>query len=94
METSQQHHIQIQRSTKFWNSIRYSKNFKPDIIFGTDPDCDRIGVVVKDSEGNYRVLNGNQTGLLLTEYILSALKEENNFLKWCCNQNYSYNRRS
>ena len=54
-----------------------AKTSNPDIIFGTDPDCDRIGVVVKDSEGNYRVLNGNQTGLLLTEYILSALKEEN-----------------
>ena len=47
-----------------------------DVIFATDPDCDRIGVVVKDSEGEYRVLTGNQTGLLLTEYILSSLKEE------------------
>ena len=54
-----------------------AKTSNPDIIFGTDPDCDRIGVVVKDSEGEYRVLNGNQTGLLLTEYILSAMKEEN-----------------
>ncbi|MGL4774177.1 MAG: phospho-sugar mutase [Clostridium sp.] len=48
-----------------------------DIIFGTDPDCDRIGVVVKESNGEYRVLTGNQTGLLLTHYVLSALKEEN-----------------
>ena len=58
-------------------ALDMAKTSNPDIIFGTDPDCDRIGVVVKDSEGNYRVLNGNQTGLLLTEYILSALKEEN-----------------
>ncbi|MGL5153192.1 MAG: phospho-sugar mutase [Clostridium sp.] len=48
-----------------------------DIIFGTDPDCDRIGVVVKEGNGEYRVLTGNQTGLLLTHYVLSALKEEN-----------------
>ncbi|MEG1004226.1 MAG: phospho-sugar mutase [Clostridium sp.] len=47
----------------------------PDIIFGTDPDCDRIGVVVKDSDNEYKVLTGNQTGLLLTNYILSSLKE-------------------
>ncbi len=58
-------------------ALDMAKTSNPDIIFGTDPDCDRIGVVVKDSEGNYRVLNGNQTGLLLTEYILSSLKEEN-----------------
>lgn len=49
----------------------------PDIIFGTDPDCDRIGVVVKDSQGEYKVLTGNQTGLLLTHYVLSSLKETN-----------------
>ena len=54
-------------------ALDMAKTSNPDIIFGTDPDCDRIGVVVKDSEGNYRVLNGNQTVLLLTEYILSSL---------------------
>ena len=52
-----------------------AKEENPDIIFGTDPDCDRIGVVVKDSDGEYKVLTGNQTGLLLTDYILSSLKE-------------------
>ena len=54
-----------------------AKEENPDVIFATDPDCDRIGVVVKDSEGEYRVLTGNQTGLLLTQYILASLKEEN-----------------
>ena len=52
-----------------------AKEENPDIIFGTDPDCDRIGVVVKDSDGEYKVLTGNQTGLLLTDYILCSLKE-------------------
>lgn len=56
-------------------ALERAKNENPDIIFGTDPDCDRIGVVVKDSDGEYKVLTGNQTGLLLTEYILSSLKE-------------------
>ena len=58
-------------------ALDMAKTSNPDIIFGTDPDCDRIGVVVKDSAGEYKVLTGNQTGLLLSNYILSALKEEN-----------------
>jgi phosphoglucomutase len=47
-----------------------------DLIFGTDPDCDRVGVVVRNREGKYAVLTGNQTGVLLLDYILSALKEK------------------
>ncbi|WP_338627437.1 phospho-sugar mutase [Clostridium baratii] len=56
-------------------ALNMAKEENPDIIFGTDPDCDRIGVVVKDSDGEYKVLTGNQTGLLLTDYILCSLKE-------------------
>ncbi|MDQ0149319.1 phospho-sugar mutase [Eubacterium multiforme] len=56
-------------------ALEMAKTENPDIIFGTDPDCDRIGVVVKDSDGEYKVLTGNQTGLLLTDYILNSLKE-------------------
>ncbi|MCI1967832.1 phospho-sugar mutase [Clostridium luticellarii] len=59
----------------FHLALDMAKNIKPDIIFGTDPDCDRLGVVVKDSHGEYRVLTGNQVGVLLTHYILSSLKE-------------------
>jgi phosphoglucomutase len=62
-------------------ALQMAKEIQPDIIFGTDPDCDRIGVVVKDSEGNYKVLTGNQTGVLLTHYILSSLKELNKLPK-------------
>jgi phosphoglucomutase len=58
-------------------ALDMAKDLQPDIIFGTDPDCDRIGVVVKDSIGEYKVLTGNQTGALLTHYILSSLKELN-----------------
>ena len=47
-----------------------------DIIIGTDPDCDRIGVVVKDNNGNYFVLNGNQTGAVLAEFLLRKQKEQ------------------
>lgn len=56
-------------------ALDMAKEIKPDIIFGTDPDCDRIGVVVKDSVGEYKVLTGNQTGVLLTNYVINSLKE-------------------
>lgn len=58
-------------------ALEMAKEAEPDIIFGTDPDCDRIGVVVKDKTGDYKVLTGNQTGMLLTHYILSSLEERN-----------------
>jgi len=56
-------------------ALKMAKDIEPDIIFGTDPDCDRIGAVVKDRTGEYRLLNGNMMGVLLTEYILSSLTE-------------------
>ncbi|NYC20945.1 phospho-sugar mutase [Clostridium beijerinckii] len=58
-------------------ALKMAKTENPDIIFGTDSDCDRIGLVAKDSTGEYKVLTGNQTGLLLTNYILSSMKETN-----------------
>ena len=45
-----------------------------DLIIGTDPDSDRVGVVVRNKEGEYIVLTGNQTGCLMLEYILSQKK--------------------
>ncbi|MGK0467117.1 MAG: phosphoglucomutase [Clostridium sp.] len=56
-------------------ALEMAKDINPDIIFGTDPDCDRIGVVVKDKKGKYKVLTGNQTGVLLCDYILNSLCE-------------------
>ncbi|MGB4648585.1 MAG: phospho-sugar mutase, partial [Acetivibrionales bacterium] len=49
-----------------------------DLIIGTDPDCDRVGVVVRNSAGEYVVLTGNQIGCLLMEYILSQKKAAGN----------------
>ncbi len=42
-----------------------------DLIVGTDPDADRVGAVVKDANGEYIVLNGNMTGILIAEYLCS-----------------------
>lgn len=49
----------------------------PDIIFGTDPDADRIGIIIRDKNGNSKVLTGNQIGMIMTYYILGSLKDEN-----------------
>lgn len=46
-----------------------------DVVFGTDPDCDRLGVAVRNKEGEFEVLSGNQTGILLLDYVLRRLKE-------------------
>lgn len=52
-------------------AIEMAKNDGADVIIGTDPDCDRVGVVVKDNNGEYIVLNGNQVGSLLVDYVIS-----------------------
>ncbi len=49
-----------------------------DFIIGTDPDADRVGVVVKDKDGEFIALTGNQTGALLLDYVLSARKATGN----------------
>ncbi|NMA82583.1 MAG: phospho-sugar mutase [Epulopiscium sp.] len=56
-------------------AIALAKEKDADIIIGTDPDADRLGVLVKDGEGEYVLLNGNITGILLMEYILSQKKD-------------------
>jgi phosphoglucomutase len=58
----------------FTLAIKLAKENNADIIVGTDPDADRVGVLVRDEKGEYIVLTGNMTGVLLTEYILSAKK--------------------
>ncbi len=47
------------------------------VVFGTDPDCDRLGVVVKNLDGEFEGLSGNQVGILLLDYVLTRLKEDN-----------------
>lgn len=55
----------------FTLAIEMAKKNNADIIIGTDPDTDRIGVVAKNAQGEYQVFTGNQTGALLAEYILT-----------------------
>ena len=64
-----------EKAEVFELALKMAETVKPDIIFGTDPDSDRIGVVVNIGGGEYKVLTGNQTGLLLTDYVLGSMKE-------------------
>ncbi|MFF2092589.1 phospho-sugar mutase [Paenibacillus sp. NPDC058174] len=59
----------------FTLAIKLAQETGADIIVGTDPDADRMGAVVKNNEGEYVVLTGNQSGALMVHYVLSQLKE-------------------
>ncbi|WP_432407060.1 phospho-sugar mutase [Wukongibacter sp. M2B1] len=62
-----------EESKAFDMAISLAEEVGADIIIGTDPDCDRVGAVVKNRDGRYQVLTGNQTGALLVNYILSSM---------------------
>ncbi|WP_346200476.1 phospho-sugar mutase [Caldifermentibacillus hisashii] len=57
-------------------AIKYGKEIDADILLGTDPDSDRLGVAVKNAEGEYQVLTGNQTGAVMLHYLLSQKAEK------------------
>ena len=56
--------------------IELAKVNGSDLVIATDPDCDRVGVAVKTTTGDYELLTGNQIGGLLTDYIIEGLKEK------------------
>ena len=59
-------------------AIDMAKESNADLIIGTDPDCDRVGIVVRDNNGEYIVLNGNQTGAIIVNYLFSKMNEAGN----------------
>ncbi|USK34513.1 phospho-sugar mutase [Bacillus sp. F19] len=60
----------------FEYAIRDGKKTNADLLIATDPDADRLGIAVKNLEGEYVVLTGNQTGAILLHYLLSQKKEK------------------
>jgi phosphoglucomutase len=56
--------------------IALANKIQADVVFGTDPDSDRLGVAIKDDQGEFTALSGTQVGILLLDYILTRLKEE------------------
>ncbi len=59
----------------FAYSERLGKKIGADLLIATDPDCDRLAVEVKNKEGGYTALNGNQTGAMLVQYLLESYTE-------------------
>ncbi|GAE25775.1 phosphomannomutase [Halalkalibacter wakoensis JCM 9140] len=57
-------------------AIEHGKKLDADVLIATDPDGDRVGVAVKNREGEYVVLTGNQTGALMLDYILSQKQKQ------------------
>lgn len=56
--------------------IALAKSQGADLVMATDPDCDRVGVAVRTTTGEYALLTGNQIGAMLTNYIIESSKEE------------------
>ena len=55
--------------------MEYAKKHNADLLLATDPDCDRVGIAVKDAMGDYQLLTGNQVGLLLLDYICAQRRK-------------------
>jgi len=51
--------------------MKYAREHSADLLLATDPDCDRVGIAVKNLSGEYVLLSGNETGILLLDYICS-----------------------
>ena len=51
--------------------IQYASTADADLLIATDPDCDRVGIAVKDKNGEYVLISGNETGILLLDFICS-----------------------
>lgn len=56
-------------------AIEYAKEIGADLVLGTDPDCDRVGIAVRDTNGEYVLFTGNQTGALLMQFVLTMKKD-------------------
>lgn len=56
-------------------AIRLAEETRSSFILGSDPDADRVGVLARDHTGAFRMITGNQTGVLLLDYLIKALKK-------------------
>ena len=57
----------------FYLAVDLAKANDVDFILGTDPDSDRVGIMVRDKDGTYKTVTGNQTGVLLLDYLMGAM---------------------
>lgn len=57
-------------------ALKMAAEVKPDLLLATDPDCDRVGIAVKDGNGGYKLMSGNEVGAMMLNYLLSQKKEK------------------
>lgn len=58
----------------FYLAVDIAKKEGADFILGSDPDADRVGIMVRTGDGDFKVISGNQTGVLLLDYLIGAMK--------------------
>lgn len=58
-------------------AMKLAEETNADIVIGTDPDCDRLGIAVRDTNGDLKLLNGNQTMVVMTDFLLKKYFENN-----------------
>ena len=58
----------------FYLAVDIAKKEGADFILGSDPDADRVGIMVRTKDGEFKVISGNQTGVLLLDYLIGAMK--------------------
>ncbi len=56
--------------------LKMCNEVKPDLLLATDPDADRVGIAVPEKDGSYRLITGNETGIMLTDYLLRVKTEQ------------------
>ena len=59
-------------------ALQKAEEVQADIVIGTDPDADRLGIAVRNHKGDMELLNGNQTMIVMTQFILDRIKREQN----------------
>lgn len=57
-------------------ALKMAEDIQPDLLLATDPDCDRVGIAVKDSKGEYKLMSGNEVGAMMLNYLLSQKKKK------------------
>ncbi len=57
-------------------ALKMAEDIQPDLLLATDPDCDRVGIAVKDGKGGYKLMSGNEVGAMMLNYLLSQKKKK------------------
>lgn len=62
-------------------ALKMAEKIQPDLLLATDPDCDRVGIAVQDSNGGYKLMSGNEVGAMMLNYLLSQKAEKGTLSK-------------